>query len=137
LIQLEILSQIINIDIEAKVKRNDHDMWRSAVLKASLLVVMLSLCVGVPVVNAEKGVVVLNWTSPTTRDLYSVFMVSTDDGWAVGSGGTIIRWNGTEWIPEFPTAILMPVLISLTLVAVILTKTASKKRRKPLLPSKT
>ena len=76
-------------------------------------------------------------TSPTGAGLYSVFMVGADDGWAVGENGTIIRWTGTEWIPEFPTAVLMPLLISVTLVAVILTKTASKKRRKPSLPSKT
>ena len=149
-------------------------MLRSVVLRASLLVLMVSLCVGMPIVNAEG--VVLNWTSPTTRHLYSVFMVSPDDGWAVGAfgtiihwdgadwsnvtspttfqlnsvfmlsasdgwavgiSGTIIQWTGTEWIPEFPTIVLMPLLISVTLVAVILAKTASKKRRKPSLPSKT
>lgn len=110
-------------------------MWKSAVLKVILLVLMASLCVGVPIANAEG--VVLNWTSPTTESLSSVFMVSADDGWAVGLWGTIIRWTGTEWIPEFPTIVLTPLLISLTLVAVILAKTASKKRRKPSLPSKT
>jgi photosystem II stability/assembly factor-like uncharacterized protein len=188
-------------------------MFRNFGLKASLLVVMVALCVGVPIANAE--VEPLNWTSPTTEDpssvfmvsasdgwavggygriihwdgtdwsnvtspttaqfLGDVFMVSADDGWAVGADGTIIhwdgtswsnvtspttehlgdvfmvsaddgwavgnyaciRWTGTEWIPEFPTIVLMPLLISLTLVAVILAKTASKKRRKPSLPSKT
>jgi photosystem II stability/assembly factor-like uncharacterized protein len=69
--------------------------------------------------------------------LLSMYMVSSSDGWAVGDSGAIFRWTGTEWIPEFPVAILMPLLISLTLVAVILAKTASKKRRKPSLPSKT
>jgi len=110
-------------------------MLRSVVLKASLLVLMVSLCVSVPIVNAEG--VGLNWTSPTTRHLYSVFMVSASDGWAVGNDGTIIQWTGTEWIPEFPTAILMPLLISITLVAVILAKTASKKRRRPSLLNRT
>ena len=191
-------------------------MLRNFGLKASLLVVMVALCVGVPIVNAEGAV--LNWTSPTTahlRSVYmvtdtngwavgydgmiihwdgtdwsnvtsptmwpltsvfmvsandgwavgghiihwngtewstvtsptvtsptwylllSVFMVSADDGWAVGGGGTIIRWTGTEWIPEFPTVMLMPLLISLTLVVVILAKTASKKHRRPSLPSET
>ena len=90
---------------------------------------------GVPIVNAEG--VVLNWTSPTTAWLLDVFMVGADDGWAVGWYGAIIRWTGTEWIPEFPTIVLMPLLISVTLVAVILAKTASKKHRKPSLPSKT
>jgi len=149
-------------------------MLRNFGLKASLLAVMVALCVGVPIANAEGAV--LNWTSPTTEHLHSVYMVSADDGWAVGEDGTIIRWDGTdwstvtsptmaslwsvfmvsssdgwavseggtilqwtgtEWIPEFPTAILMPLLISLTLVAVILAKTVLKKRRRPLLPSKT
>ena len=35
--------------------------------------------------------------SPTIKDLYSLFMVSVNDGWAVGKDGTIIRWNGSEW----------------------------------------
>ena len=78
-----------------------------------------------------------NVTSPTQKGLGSVFMVTADDGWAVGWDGTIIRWTGTEWIPEFPTIVLTALLISLTLVAVILAKTTSKKRRKPSLPSKT
>jgi len=78
-----------------------------------------------------------NVTSPTTLPLESLHMVSADDGWAVGWFGTIIRWTGAEWIPEFPTIVLTPLLISLTLVAVILAKTVLKKRRKPLLPSKT
>jgi len=75
--------------------------------------------------------------SPTTYGLMSVRMLSASDVWAVGWGGTIIRWTGTEWIPEFPTAILLSLLISLTLVVVILAKTVLKKRRKSLLPSET
>ena len=67
-----------------------------------------------------------NATSPTTTHLYSVFMVSADDGWAVGDWGRIIQWTGIEWIPEFPTGIIMPLLISLTLFVVILAKTAPK-----------
>ena len=149
-------------------------MLRSFGLKASLLVVMVLLCVGVPTVNAE--VVPLNWTSPTSQSLHDVFMVGADDGWAVGIDGLIIHWDGTEWsnvtspagehltsvhmvgaddgwavgndgeiihwdgtqwIPEFPTVIVMPLLISLTLVVVIIAKTASKKRTKPAIPSKT
>jgi len=144
------------------------DMWRSVFLKASMLVVMVLLCGSVLIVNAEV-VLPLNWTSPTTLNLYDVFMVSASDGWAVGSGGTmihwdgsswsnvtspaaalrsvfmvsasdgwavgyagtIIRWTGTVWIPEFPTAILMPLLMTLSLVVVIITKTVLKKRKTP------
>jgi chitodextrinase len=65
-------------------------------LKARLLVVLVALCVFMPIVTAE-GVEVLSWTSPTTNWLRSVFMVSADDGWAVGNDGTIIRWDGTNW----------------------------------------
>jgi len=72
------------------------DMWRSVFLKASMLVVMVLLCGSVLIVNAEV-VLPLNWTSPTTLNLYDVFMVSASDGWAVGLGGTIIRWNGSSW----------------------------------------
>jgi len=32
-----------------------------------------------------------------TRTLWSVDMVSSADGWAVGDSGTIIRWDGTTW----------------------------------------
>ena len=179
-------------------------MLRSFILKASLLMVMVALCVGLPTINAEA--VPLNWTSPTTSTLISVSMVGASDGWAVGSDGTIIRWNGTdwsnvtspttnhlksvfmvdasegwavgawgtiihwngadwsnvtspttewlesgyivstgdgwvvgqsgtiirwtgtEWIPEFTTAILMPLLIGLTLVAIVIAKAAVKKQ---------
>jgi photosystem II stability/assembly factor-like uncharacterized protein len=32
--------------------------------------------------------------------LRSVWMVSSTDGWAVGWGGTIVRWNGAAWAAE-------------------------------------
>lgn len=50
-------------------------------------------------------------------------MIDADDGWAVGSGGTIIQWTGTEWIPEFPMFRLMTLLMGVTLVVVILKMT--------------
>jgi hypothetical protein len=34
-------------------------------------------------------------TSPTTCALHSVFMITSNDGWAVGED--IIHWNGSEW----------------------------------------
>jgi len=36
-------------------------------------------------------------TSPTTKALASVHMLSSDEGWAVGDDGTIVRWDGTSW----------------------------------------
>jgi hypothetical protein len=71
-------------------------MLMSFGLKGSLLIVMMALCMCVPIVNAED-VVVLSWTSPTNADLRSVYMLDSTDGWAVGSLGTIIHWNGSEW----------------------------------------
>ena len=104
-------------------------LW-SFSLKASLIVLIALLCAGISTVNAE--VIPLEFTSPTTPHLYSVFMVSADDGWAVGGGGTIIRWTGTEWIPEFSSATLTPFLLILILgVVFILTKTSSKKLKSP------
>lgn len=40
------------------------------------------------------------WTrvhSPTTTDLYSIAMLSSTHGWAVGRGGVILRWDGHTW----------------------------------------
>lgn len=34
---------------------------------------------------------------PVTADLNSVYMLSSSDGWAVGDGGIIVRWNGSDW----------------------------------------
>jgi len=48
----------------------------------------------------EKGVIkkysggtsLENVNSPTTKSLYSVFMLNATSGWAVGSGGVILRY---------------------------------------------
>lgn len=69
-------------------------MLKSTILKVSLLAVLVMLFVSVPIVNAQN--MLLNWTSPTKADLMSVFMVDTNNAWAVGHG-TIIRWDGTNW----------------------------------------
>ncbi len=43
--------------------------------------------------------------SPTNANLWSVDVISTSDGWAVGAGGVIIRWNGGLWsIVRSPTS---------------------------------
>lgn len=54
---------------------------------------ILSDCwsMGVSTVNAEA--VPLEWKSPATKNLYSVFLVSATDGWAVGNVGNIIYWH--------------------------------------------
>ncbi|MDO8705843.1 MAG: hypothetical protein Q7J84_12945 [Sulfuricaulis sp.] len=42
-----------------------------------------------------------SWTcsasSPSNRNLNSVSAVSYNDAWAVGAGGSIVRWNGVAW----------------------------------------
>ncbi|HPQ66803.1 MAG TPA: hypothetical protein PLI51_08765, partial [bacterium] len=37
---------------------------------------------------------------PPGADLYGVWCPSTASGWAVGDGGTILRYDGTDWIRE-------------------------------------
>ncbi len=71
-------------------------MLKSVFQKTILVMAMLMLCVCVLPANAET-VEIREWTSPTPYYLYSVFMVSATDGWAVGGSGTIIRYDGTEW----------------------------------------
>jgi hypothetical protein len=104
-----------------------YDLWS---------VFMVSVTDGWAVGGRNPGETIIHWdgtnwsnvTTPTTNSLASVFIVGASDGWAVGYLGTIIRWNGTEWVvPEFPTVIPMSLLMIVTLIAAILTKTASKK----------
>ena len=70
--------------------------------------------------------------SPVIGNWFSVFMVDSDDGWVVGDG-KILQWTGAEWVPEFSAIVLMALLISLTLAAIILAKTVSRKNTKQLL----
>jgi photosystem II stability/assembly factor-like uncharacterized protein len=35
--------------------------------------------------------------NPLFTDLNDVWMISSTQGWAVGDGGTAIRWDGTQW----------------------------------------
>lgn len=37
--------------------------------------------------------------SPTEKSLRSVYFVNSNDGWAVGNGGTIIHYDGNGWHP--------------------------------------
>lgn len=41
-----------------------------------------------------------NWvlvSSPTTQNLFGVYVVSAVEAWAVGNNGTLLRWNGSTW----------------------------------------
>jgi len=66
--------------------------------KAGLTVTILltSICVNLPLAKAGE-IVFSEWTSPTLSNLFSVYMVNTTDGWAVGESGTTIHWDGTQW----------------------------------------
>ncbi|MCJ7760741.1 hypothetical protein MUP59_06315, partial [Candidatus Bathyarchaeota archaeon] len=65
------------------------------------------LLMGMSPVTYSHCVDALSWRevpSPTVNTLRSVSMSDSNDGWAVGDNGTIIRWNGLSWstvnIPE-------------------------------------
>lgn len=38
------------------------------------------------------------WTSPTTTDLSSVYLTDETHGWAVGRNGTILKFDGINWV---------------------------------------
>lgn len=55
------------------------------------------------------------WTqvqSPTNHFLYSLQMLSTTEGWAVGDGGVILHYHGGQW--SIDTTIQLPSYIILT-----------------------
>ena len=41
------------------------------------------------------------------------------NGWAVGSSGAIIHWNGAEWVSEFSSFLVLPLLMIVTASAII------------------
>jgi len=60
------------------------------------IIVFVSLISNLPPSNSHQ-IAMTNWRSPTLNSLYSVCMVNSTYGWAVGAGGTIICWNGIQW----------------------------------------
>lgn len=57
---------------------------------------------GQPYMRRYTGGMVNAWesyTAPQTTGVNGVSMVSDTDGWAVGNGGTALRFNGTDWQP--------------------------------------
>jgi hypothetical protein len=71
---------------------------RDSFLKTRLIIVLalLFVCIVLPLVDADEASVMI-WMSPTRYGLFSVCMVSAEDGWAVGDYGAIIHWNGSDW----------------------------------------
>jgi photosystem II stability/assembly factor-like uncharacterized protein len=67
-------------------------------LKAVLIVmVAFALLSAILPLSRSDQPAILDWSSPTLNDLYSVFMINASDGWVVGAGGTVIHWNGVQW----------------------------------------
>jgi photosystem II stability/assembly factor-like uncharacterized protein len=67
----------------------------SQVRVLALAVLVVLVLAAVPTANAQG-----TWStvvSPTGSDLHSIYMVSADEGWAVGDGGTIVHYAGGIW----------------------------------------
>src|SRR5512136_789248 len=65
--------------------------------QAIMLILVLS-CLTSFAMNVQAE----NWSwirvaSPANTSFQSVDMLSSTDGWAVGSKGSIARWDGTAW----------------------------------------
>jgi photosystem II stability/assembly factor-like uncharacterized protein len=69
--------------------------------------------------RGATGYTLLSSGVPTTVNLNAVYMLSVSDGFAVGDGGIIIRWNGSAW-----TALTSPVAAPNDLRGVWLASTA-------------
>ncbi|GAP12603.1 uncharacterized protein related to plant photosystem II stability/assembly factor [Longilinea arvoryzae] len=72
-----------------------------------------------PVEAVSSPIAGYTWSvvsSPVTADLNSVAMLSANDGWAVGDNGTVLRFDGKNWIafnaPVTPTTTLAAVSMS-------------------------
>jgi hypothetical protein len=67
-------------------------------LTVCLIVIIISTSFSSIILGARGTAPVLSdWTSPTRNNLFSAFMIQPDDGWAVGSLGTVIHWDGIQW----------------------------------------
>jgi len=71
---------------------------RDALPKPLPFILVAVLCIAPLMVSTQAE----NWgwrkvAIPTDAYLQSVDMVNSTDGWAVGSEGAIIRWDGAKW----------------------------------------
>ncbi len=82
-------------------------------VKAVTAIFMVSLTLTFFVVNVQAS----SWTkNPTPNDVIvtALDMVNSTDGWAVGSHGRLLHWNGTNW-----TGVASPTYMSLVSVDMI------------------
>jgi hypothetical protein len=58
------------------------------------------------ILECEGGVWSLYPSSPTSEDLYGVYVDHTGIAWACGAHGTILRYDGSSWnvVPDVPTS---------------------------------
>ncbi len=97
--------------------------WRKLIVNFSILfITLLGLewgCTGSGAINplspqaatitaassTSSGSAQIHWSSvpvfpTTTQTLNGVFMLSSQDGWACGNNGVILRYNGTSWAKQ-------------------------------------
>jgi photosystem II stability/assembly factor-like uncharacterized protein len=66
-----------------------------------LLIMAVALSSSLPLAHSG-GRAWISSFSPTTKNLFDVFMVNATDGWIVGDDGTILHWDGVSWT-AFPS----------------------------------
>ena len=76
----------------------ETSMRKSNSLKAIVFIFVISFVMTSLIVNGQAA----NWgwskvASPTVTDFLCVDLISLTDGWAVGSDGCIVHWDGTSW----------------------------------------
>jgi len=71
-------------------------MRKDTFLKPLPLILVVVLCTTPLAVNVQAES--WSWTRVADKvNLQSVDMVNSTDGWAVGSEGTIVHWDGIRW----------------------------------------
>lgn len=88
--------------MDAKPVRNYHVLLLSAlIITAAVLAITSDKVINTMEVEAANPEESLgSWdlvNSPVSANLKSVSMLSKSDGWIVGEGGIILRWNGNNW----------------------------------------
>lgn len=79
-------------------------MKRRSVLAGAVIIVFTLVAFAASYTWAQPG----QWVdiNQTTANLNSIFMLSPNDGWAVGNNGTILYWDGLEWrLVQSPTTL--------------------------------
>lgn len=77
---------------------------RKRKLAIGIIVIVVVVAVGVHLMgrtpSSSTTITKSGWLlveCPTDKSLNSIYMLSENEGWIVGSEGTILRWNGNSW----------------------------------------